>query len=149
MDILIDSDRKIDAFHLSLVCDAVRSVLEIEGLTGEGEVSILFVDDEEIRRLNDEYRGINEVTDVLSFPQFETIEDIRSQVYSVLGDVVINLDRCKEQASLFGHSLQREIAYLTIHSMYHLLGYDHMDPVEKAQMRQKEERAFALIKGAE
>ncbi|HHX04207.1 MAG TPA: rRNA maturation RNase YbeY [Tissierellia bacterium] len=145
MDILVSSDVSVDEEDLSLVQSAVQAVLEIECLTGEGEVSLLFVDDESIRELNREHRGVDAVTDVLSFPQYDTMEDIQKANYLLLGDVVINLARCKEQAALYGHSVQREVAYLTIHSMYHLLGYDHENPTDQHAMRKKEERAFALM----
>jgi probable rRNA maturation factor len=145
MDILVSSDVSVDEEDLSLVQSAVQAVLEIECLTGEGEVSLLFVDDESIRELNREHRGVDAVTDVLSFPQYDTMEDIQKANYLLLGDVVINLARCKEQAVHYGHSVQREVAYLTIHSMYHLLGYDHENPTDQQAMRKKEERAFALM----
>lgn len=145
MDILVSSDVSVDEADLSLVQSAVQAVLEIESLSGEGEVSLLFVDDESIRELNREHRGVDAVTDVLSFPQYDTMEDILQANYLLLGDVVINLARCKEQAALYGHSVQREVAYLTIHSMYHLLGYDHENPTDQQAMRKKEERAFALM----
>jgi probable rRNA maturation factor len=145
MDILVSSDVSVDEADLSLVQSAVQAVLEIESLSGEGEVSLLFVDDESIRELNREHRGVDAVTDVLSFPQYDTMEDILQANYLLLGDVVINLARCKEQAALYGHSVQREVAYLTIHSMYHLLGYDHENPADQHAMRTKEERAFALM----
>ncbi len=145
MDIFLDYEVEIDEADLSLVERAIQTVLEEENLTGEGEVSVLFVDDEGIRALNREHRGVDAVTDVLSFPQYDTYDELLSEDYMVLGDVVINLSRCKEQAEQYGHSVQREIAYLTIHSMYHLLGYDHQESSEKIEMRKKEECTFTRM----
>lgn len=145
MEVYLSQEEGLSQEDLSLVRSAIDCVLRLEGLEGEGELSVLFVEDEEIHAINLEHRGVDAPTDVLSFPQYESLEEIREEEYRVLGDIVINLLRCKEQAEMLGHSLRREIAYLTIHSMYHLLGYDHEDPMEQASMRIREERAYALL----
>jgi probable rRNA maturation factor len=88
------------------------------------EVSMTFTDNEGIRQLNRRYRQIDRATDVLSFPMF-SFEDETEEVEGALGDIVISLERAKEQAETFGHSFEREVAFLCVHSMLHLLGYDH------------------------
>lgn len=102
------------------------------------EVSLTFVSEDEIRELNREYRGIDKSTDVLSFPQFEPDEVVPEEGPIFLGDVVICSDVCKRQAEEFGHSENREFTYLFVHSVLHLLGYDHMDENERRDMRNRE-----------
>lgn len=130
-----------------LVRRACIAVLREEKFEGNAEVCVTFVDHEEIRRLNKEFRDKDSATDVLSFPLGENgIYDVNPDTGAKqLGDVVISLERAEEQARDFGHSLQREVCYLTVHSMLHLLGYDHMEPQEKAVMRKKEENVMSLI----
>ena len=120
---------------------------EGEGLESAAcQLSVSFVSKEEIRELNRDYRGIDSVTDVLSFPQFEG-EEIRYYAEHkedapeefMLGDVVICMDKAEEQALEFGHSLTRELVYLFTHSVLHLLGYDHETEEDKAVMRKREE----------
>ncbi len=130
-----------------LVRRACIAVLREEDFKGNCEVGVTFVDNEEIRRLNAEFRKKDSVTDVLSFPlgengEYDTNPDTGAKL---LGDVVISLERAREQAVEFGHSLEREVCYLTVHSMLHLLGYDHMEPNEKAVMRSKEEIVMTRI----
>ena len=130
-----------------LVRRACIAVLREEKFEGNAEVCVTFVDNEEIHRLNKEFREKDSATDVLSFPLGEYgIYDVNPDTGAKqLGDVVISLERAEEQAAEFGHSLQREVCYLTVHSMLHLLGYDHMEPEEKAVMRKKEESVMSLI----
>ena len=130
-----------------LVRRACIAVLREEAFQGNAEVNVTFVDDREIRRLNDEFRKIDAVTDVLSFPMGENgvYDDNPFTGAKILGDVVISLERAQLQAQEFGHSLEREVCYLTVHSMLHLLGYDHMEPQEKAEMRMKEETVMMRI----
>lgn len=108
-----------DEFYADTVRRAVEGTLEYEGVSYSCEVSVTFVDNERIRELNSEYRNIDRETDVLSFPTGDTGEGV------TLGDVVISLEKAKAQAEEYGHSLEREIAFLTVHSVLHLLGYDH------------------------
>ncbi len=103
------------------------------------EMSVTFVESEDIKQLNNTYRGIDKVTDVLSFPQYESVVDMPKYGEICLGDVVICEERAKEQAKEFGHSYEREIVYLFTHSILHLLGYDHLTHEEKGEMRIKEE----------
>ena len=130
-----------------LVRRACIAVLREEKFEGNAEVCVTFVDNEEIHRLNKEFREKDSATDVLSFPLGENgIYDVNPDTGAKqLGDVVISLERAEEQAAEFDHSLQREVCYLTVHSMLHLLGYDHMEPDEKAVMRKKEESVMSLI----
>ena len=107
---------------------AIRETLLYEEFTHRCEVSVTFTDNEGIHTLNREYRGVDRPTDVLSFPQFDFFagEMLPETEESVsLGDVVLSLERVKEQAETFGHSFSREAAFLTVHSVLHLLGYDH------------------------
>ncbi len=118
----------------SLVEKSIASVLKVEEIDDEVEVSVSFVGDEEIRDLNRDYRGVDRSTDVLSFPMDdEFIIDKR-----ILGDVIINTRRVMEQAEELGHSHERELSYLTVHSILHLLGYDHIDDEDKKKMRERE-----------
>ena len=131
-----------------LILSACKAVLAIESFTDDAEINVTLVDEEEIRTLNRDYRNIDRVTDVLSFPLGENGEyDINPENGCLmLGDVIINVNLALAQANEFGHSKEREIAYLTVHSVLHLLGYDHVDEeVEKKLMRKKEEEALSLL----
>lgn len=117
-----------------LIEKSIKAVLKVEELDDDVEVSVSFVGDEEIRDLNRDYRGVDKSTDVLSFPMDdEFIIDNR-----ILGDVIINTRRVMEQAEELGHSHERELSYLTVHSVLHLLGYDHMEDEDKIEMRERE-----------
>ncbi|MDN5363206.1 MAG: putative rRNA maturation factor [Eubacteriales bacterium] len=111
-------------------------VLDGQGL-GVREAGIILVDDEEIRRLNKEYRGIDSPTDVLSFALNEG-EEVEGADF-LLGDVYISMERAVAQAEEYGHSLLREVSFLAVHGLLHLLGYDHQTEEERQRMRQKEE----------
>lgn len=113
---------------------AVETVLAAENQEGNFEVSVSFVTNEEIRELNRDYRNVDSETDVLSFP----MDDDEFDGVIILGDIVLSTQRIIEQANEFGHSLEREMIYLSVHSMLHLLGYDHMTASEKEEMRQRE-----------
>ncbi len=124
-----------------LVRRCCHAVLELENFEGYAEISVTFVNNEQIRELNNHYRNKDSATDVLSFPMGENGKydtDLETGA-KILGDVVISMEKVVEQAERFGHSLQREIGYLTAHSVLHLLGYDHMTNLEKVHMREKEE----------
>lgn len=131
-------DIKISEEIKDLIEKSIAAVLKIEELDENVEVSVSFVGDEEIRELNRDYRGVDKSTDVLSFPMDdEFILDNR-----ILGDVIINTRRVMEQAEELGHSNEREFSYLTVHSILHLLGYDHMEDEDKRQMREREKLAM-------
>lgn len=125
---------------------AAAHCLELEGVDCSlSEISVTFVSSEQIRALNRDYRHVDKVTDVLSFPQFEDFDHLPENMEICLGDVVICKERAEEQAAEFGHSFEREIIYLFTHSVLHLLGYDHMDDQEKKQMRSREEEVMAAL----
>ncbi|MBQ9919955.1 MAG: rRNA maturation RNase YbeY, partial [Clostridia bacterium] len=123
-------------------------VLIMEGFTDSAEISITFVDEEQIHLLNKEHRNVDRPTDVLSFPLGENGQyDVNPENGAkMLGDIVISVDHAVNQAELYGHSLQREIAFLTVHSMLHLLGYDHVNSkLEEMKMREKEEQVLTKL----
>ncbi|MFW6229765.1 MAG: rRNA maturation RNase YbeY [Halanaerobium sp.] len=124
----------IDQEMLELLKKVIITAAELEGYSG-GEVSIAFVSNQQIKELNSKYRDKDQTTDVLSFP----IDD------EMLGDIIISAKRAAEQALEYGHSLKRELAYLTVHGMLHLFGYDHQSEEEKKEMRQKEERVLTQL----
>lgn len=128
-----------------LVRRACLAVLDTEGFRDPAEVDVSFVDDEEIHRLNKEFRNIDASTDVLSFPLGENGEYDTDPATGakMLGDIVISVEHAARQAKEYNHSFQREIAFLTVHSMLHLLGYDHVSGgLEAAVMRDKEEEVL-------
>ncbi len=151
--IKIISDEEIG--ELSLLEQVLEKGAELERLPFQAEVGLSFVDNEEIRTLNREQRGMDRATDVLSFPMLELTpgeatapgpeetDPETGRVY--LGDIVISTERAQEQAEEYGHSLQRELAFLTIHSLLHLLGYDHMEEEERKQMRSREEAVLSAL----
>ncbi len=126
-----------------LVRLAVATSLEYMDFPKKSEISVMFVDNEEIRELNRIHRGIDRATDVLSFPMFEYDEDgeiieddldFNPDGEMILGDIVISLERADAQAEEYGHSFEREVGFLTVHSMLHLFGFDHMNPVDEEEM---------------
>ena len=125
-----------------LIRRAVKQTLLYEGVSGRMQISVTFTDDEGIRELNRQFREIDRATDVLSFPLIdfaggESLPDDGSE--AALGDVVLSLERAQAQAQEFGHTVEREIAFLTVHSMLHLLGYDHVNSDEEdAEMRRRQ-----------
>ena len=128
-----------------LIRRSCNAVLELEKFEESAEVSVTFIDNAEIAKLNEQYRHNPNPTDVLSFPLGENGKyDVNQETGAVmLGDIVISMEKAVEQAGIYGHSLQREVAYLTVHSMYHLLGYDHeKGGIAAVHMREKEENAL-------
>ena len=131
-----------------LIRRCCTAVLTLEEFDGNAEVSVTIVDDDEIQKLNKQYRNMDKSTDVLSFPMGENGEyDINHDTGAkILGDIVISIQHAYDQAEKYGHSLQREIGYLTVHSMLHLLGYDHEDGgLEAVRMREKEEAVLTQM----
>lgn len=124
-----------------LVRRCCNAVLRLEEFKGSAEISVTFVDNPEIKKLNKQYRNKDAVTDVLSFGMGENGNyDVDPETGAqILGDIVISMEKAAEQADRFDHSLQREVGYLTAHSVLHLLGYDHEDNMERVRMREKEE----------
>lgn len=137
-----------------LLTKVIGRSLEEEHCPYECEVNVTLTDNEEIRRINQEYRELDVPTDVLSFPMidfnragdFSVVEDeaVRSDYFNIetgellLGDILISVERAKAQAEEYGHSLERELAFLTAHSMLHLMGYDHMEDDEREIMEEKQ-----------
>ena len=128
---------------------AIKATLEYEGFTHRCEISVTFTDNEGIHVLNRTYRGIDRPTDVLSFPQFDFYggEELpEGDVGVSLGDIVLSLERAEQQAREFGHSFSREAAFLTVHSVLHLLGYDHeLGDAEDADMRERQRAVMRTI----
>lgn len=144
----------------NIIRKCIRATFQEEGIVVPLEINVLITDDACIRAINSASRNIDKATDVLSFPMFDLVPGQPPQDWTdyldpdtglcPLGDMAISLERAKEQALSFGHSLKREVGYLTIHSMLHLLGYDHLDEgPQKAQMRAKEEAIAKTISGME
>jgi len=152
----IEVDDELD----NVVKSVVEYTLREEQVNVDCEISIIFVDNNEIRTLNKEFRDIDRETDVLSFPMLDYPKDsVYKEVYKdysfdasyldegrlVLGDMALSLEKAKEQSKEYGHSFLREVCYLTVHSILHLLGYDHMEEQEKMIMRNREEEILAAF----
>lgn len=136
-----------------IVEKVLKKCFEEEGLIDSKLImTITFTTPEEIRKINKKYRKIDRATDVLSFPMFEKAEldekiknkDFRYE--DVLGDVIISIDKVKEQAEEYGHSFERELSYMLVHGFYHLMGYDHIEEEDKKIMRPKEEKILNELK---
>ena len=142
------TEEKIPTGVRMLVRRCCTAVLVLEKFPDPAEISVRFVDDEEIHKLNKQYRNVDNSTDVLSFPLgedgvYDTNPDTGAKL---LGDIVISITHAINQAQRFGHSLQREIGFLTVHSMLHLLGYDHENGgMEAVRMREKEETVLTQL----
>ena len=136
-----------------MVTQVLNKADDVYGLELQTEVSVVLADDEYIRQLNCQYRGKDMPTDVLSFAMNEQgaddsepdITDAPNDLEILLGDIIISLETTARQAEEFGHSLDRELAYLTIHGMLHLLGYDHEEQQDKLAMRKEEEHVLSLL----
>ncbi len=140
MDVLFENNTN-EEINYKLIEKVISEALRYEGVNDNTEVSVTIVDNEEIRKINNKFRNIDRATDVLSFPLIdfdnESLPDDGSKIY--LGDIIISIERAKEEAKEYGHSIDREIGFLTAHSMLHLLGYDHMVPEEEKEMFAKQE----------
>lgn len=131
-----------------LIRRCCHAVLDYEKFQGSAEVSVSFITNEEIQELNNQYRHKDAPTDVLSFPlgQDGTWDKNEDTGAYMLGDIVISAEKAFEQAEMYGHTIQREIGFLTVHSMLHLLGYDHeVGGLAAAQMREKEEAILGRL----
>lgn len=151
MSVLIDNRQeeiKVDEALEAFVVQVVEKVLAYEQCEEAFEVSISFVNNQEMRKLNKEYRNIDKETDVLSFPLAEFIEEelntedegaeyIEEEI--VLGDIVISMEKAAEQSEEYGHSFKRELAFLLVHGMLHLLGYDHDEEASEGEIFDKQE----------
>ena len=134
-----------------LIKEVVSRVLEEEKVLPEVDVYITLTNNEEIHKINKEYRDVDRPTDVLSFPMYERDEiaglknDTDDEIEKILGDIIVSIEKVREQAEEYGHSFERERAYLVTHGMLHLLGYDHMIEEEKAVMRKREEEILETL----
>jgi len=133
-----------------LLREAIETTLDFEDFQNVCEVSVTFTDNEGIRELNKKFRQMDKPTDVLSFPLFDYEGDCEEppidDMISNLGDIVISLEKAQEQANEFGHSFKREVAFLAVHSMLHLLGYDHeKSEAEDIEMRSKQTEIMRIM----
>lgn len=146
MDVLFENNTK-EEVNYKLIENVISEALKYEGVSDNTEISVTIVDNEEIRKINNKYRNIDRATDVLSFPLIdfdnEDLPNDGSKIY--LGDIIISIERAKEQANEYGHSLDREVGFLTAHSMLHLLGYDHMVTEEEKVMFAKQEEILSNL----
>ena len=128
----------------------IEACEEEEKINFDNEISLIFTDNISIRQINKDYRDIDKETDVLSFPMYD-IDELKAERTSQdkhikpLGDIVVSLEKAKEQAEEYGHSFEREVCYLVCHSMFHLMGYDHMEEEEKEIMREKEKKVMKKL----
>ena len=157
IEISYESKTNLDIPYEEIIEKMVVASLDFEDCPYEAEVSVTIVDDEEIRSINNEYRGIDKSTDVLSFPfnEFSTpgnFDDIEESVDAfnpetgelLLGDIILSTDHIVEQAIEYGHSETRELAFLVVHSMLHLMGYDHMVDEDRVIMEDRQRKILEL-----
>ena len=154
-EIFFESELEEEFPYALLLNQVITAALEAEGVEAPCEVDVLITDDEGIHQINLEQRKIDRPTDVLSFPMFNytpgnpPVDDADADPatgLTPLGDMVISLERAREQAAEYGHSVERELSYLAVHSVLHLLGYDHVDEgEEKARMREREEAILSNL----
>lgn len=135
----------VDEQLVDLVVKVAGEALSLAGGPQHAEVSLVFVDDEYIHRLNREYRGVDRPTDVLSFALQEGEPMPEAGEETLLGDVVISLETARRQSEEYGHSFEREVAFLVAHGVLHLLGYDHQTEEEGREMREKEEAILVRL----
>ncbi|MDD3174510.1 MAG: rRNA maturation RNase YbeY [Herbinix sp.] len=154
-----EAAEQLEFDYEALLKRVVEACIDYVECPYESEVSMLFTDDDQIKEINQEYRGIDKPTDVLSFPtieyenpgDFEGLEENVADSFHpetgelLLGDIVISVDRAKLQAKEYGHSLEREISFLTAHSMFHLFGYDHMEENERIIMEEKQNNVLEKL----
>lgn len=140
----VDETREYD----ELIGQVIKKCFEEENLLGKNlYVNIVLTTPQNIKNINKKHRGIDKETDVLSFPMFQKdeMENLYLEVEEVLGDIVISLEQIEKQAKEYGHSLKRELAYMLVHSFYHLMGYDHIEEKDKKEMRKKEENILEKL----
>ena len=152
INIEYEAEKQLDLLYKKIITEIVEEALDYEDCPYEAEVNVVLTGNEEIRQMNQEARGIDAATDVLSFPMvdyeiasdFEHVEETAEDYFNLetgelmLGDIMISVDKVEEQAEKYGHSQTRELAFLVAHSMLHLCGYDHMVDEERLVMEQKQ-----------
>lgn len=153
INIEYEAEKKLELPYEEIIRAVVEESLDYEGCPYEAEVNVMITDNEDISQINQEFRGIESPTDVLSFPMieyekpsdFDHVEEFEHDCFNpetgelLLGDIVISADKVKEQAEKYGHTMTRELAFLVAHSMLHLCGYDHMADEERLIMEKKQE----------
>ncbi len=153
VNIEYEAEKKLGVDYDSIIRQVVEEALDYEGCPYEAEVSVLLTGNDQIQELNREYREIDRPTDVLSFPMiefqhpsdFSRVEEEFCDCFNpetgelLLGDIILSVDKIEEQAAAYGHSRERELAFLVAHSMLHLCGYDHMEEDERIVMEKKQE----------
>lgn len=151
--------QKLDFDYEALIKRVIEACLNAEECPYECEISILFTNNEEIRQINQEFREIDAPTDVLSFPSveyevpgdFSNLDDDSYDLFNpesgelMLGDIVLSVDKLLLQAEEYGHSAERETAFLTAHSMFHLFGYDHMEESDRIRMEEKQNNVLEML----
>ena len=150
---IVYKDIKENIIYGETVKKVLEKCFQEEGLENSNLlITVTFTTPENIRKINKEYRNIDKATDVLSFPMFERDEIqnmIKKQEFEhedMLGDLVISVEKVKEQAEEYGHSFERELSYMLVHGFYHLMGYDHIKEDDKKEMRPKEEKILSDLK---
>lgn len=152
IEIDYEAEKKTDLSFREIIEDVVYAALDYEQCPYEAEVNVVLTDNPSIRQVNREYRNMDAATDVLSFPMveyetpsdFSRVEELFADCFNpesgelMLGDIMISMDKVEEQAEKYGHSQERELAFLVAHSMLHLLGYDHMEEAERLVMEKKQ-----------
>lgn len=137
--------------YIDLINIVLNKCFEIEIKNPNLYISVILTTRENIKEFNKKYRKLDKETDVLSFPMFqkeeipEIIADEKTPIEDVLGDIIISISKVKEQAIEYGHSFERELAYMLVHGFYHLMGYDHIKEEDKQEMRKKEEEMLNLL----
>ena len=159
INIEYETDKPLDVDYEKVANDIIPAALDYEKCPYEAEVNLILTDNDAIQEINRDYRQIDRPTDVLSFPNldfaapgdFDIPEDREADYFDpdtgelILGDIIISVDRVREQAESYGHSRKREFAFLVAHSMLHLCGYDHMEPEEAEVMEAKQEQVLASL----
>lgn len=134
--------------YVKIIEKVVQACLKEENLENTKlYISIILTTPDKIQEMNSTYRKINKATDVLSFPMFEKeeLENIKLEIEEPLGDIVISIEQVENQAKEYGHSFERELAYMVVHGFYHLMGYDHIEPTDRKVMREKEENILTKL----
>lgn len=158
-NIEVETDRDLGIDYKKIIDDVINEVLDYEECPYEAEVNLILTDNEEIHKINKEYREIDRPTDVLSFPMvnyikpsdFSIVEECEEDYFNpetgelILGDIIISVDKIFEQAESYNHSVVREFAFLIAHSMLHLCGYDHMEENDAKVMEDKQSEILARL----
>lgn len=149
MEILFDNNTEylFDEKKINVLNSVIKETLSIENFSDNVEISVSIVTNAEIKEINKKFRNIDKETDVLSFPMidFKTEEIPNKNETIILGDIIISIEKALSQAKEYGHSIERELGFLTAHSMLHLLGYDHIEPNEEEIMFAKQKEILNKI----